>query len=150
MNPLQRALIDKARHDHGFKYVLRADDDAVHLASARHRAHIRVVQQNGLYNLAIISSNPRPLSAELSRTFLSTHQSGANFVVSSHSDLVRFIQRAAELAHALPNQTVDDFEAKLEDELATFPAELIKGTEVERLVRQRVGQQTFRQAMLQY
>ena len=59
MNPLQRALIDKAGHDHGFEYVLRADDDAVHLASARHRAQIRVVQQDGLYNLEIISSNGR-------------------------------------------------------------------------------------------
>jgi len=35
-------------------------------------------------------------------------------------------------------------------ELAQFPAEVVRSTEVERLVRQRVGQQTFRQAMLDY
>ncbi|MDT8427379.1 MAG: hypothetical protein RQ757_01275, partial [Pseudomonadales bacterium] len=56
------------------------------------------------------------------------------------------LRRVAELAHALPNQAVRDFDAMLENELDELPAAL-RGTEVERLVRQRVGQQAFRSAM---
>ena len=35
MNPLQRALIEKAGHDNGFEYVLPGDAQHVALASAR-------------------------------------------------------------------------------------------------------------------
>jgi|GEM_PF-3017880 hypothetical protein len=45
----------------------------------------------------------------------------------------------AELAHALPDQVAQDYQAILQQELAQLPDEL-KNTEVERLVRQRVGQ----------
>lgn len=149
MNPLQRALIEKAGHDHGFEYVLPAEPDAVNLASARHRARVRITQQNGRYALNFSSPNADRLRAELGRSFPDA-RADAGFVALDETRLSRLLRRAAALARALPNQAVVDFAAKLDKELAQFPAELIRGTEVERLVRQRVGQQTFRQAMLEY
>ena len=41
MNPLQRALIEKAGHDNGFEYVLPGDAQHVVLASSRHPAPSR-------------------------------------------------------------------------------------------------------------
>ena len=43
MNPLQRALIEKLGHDHGFEHVLASDSAAVELASARHAATATVL-----------------------------------------------------------------------------------------------------------
>ena len=43
MNLLQRALIEKLGHDHGFEHVLASDSVAVVLVSARHAAAAKVV-----------------------------------------------------------------------------------------------------------
>jgi hypothetical protein len=149
MNPLQRALIEKAGNDHGFEYVLPSDDGAVNLASARHPAQVRITSSDGQFSLAFTSPATGLLSVELARSFLAFPRSGENFVALNLDALAQLLRRAAELAHALPNQAVQDFEANLKQELEQLPAEL-KNTEVERLVRQRVGQQAFRSAMLDY
>ncbi|GHU27789.1 hypothetical protein AGMMS50256_08410 [Betaproteobacteria bacterium] len=47
------------------------------------------------------------------------------------------------------SQVVEDYRTAAEVELAKLP-DSIKGTEIERLVRQRVGQDRFRHAMLDY
>ena len=57
---------------------------------------------------------------------------------------------AAALSQALPNQAVSAFEAQLQAELSSMPAADSENTEVQRMVRQRVGQQAYRQAMLGY
>jgi len=150
MNPLQRALIEKTGNDHGFEYVLPADETAVHLASARHRAQVRIMPKEGRFALVFSSTGSGLLCAELARSFPAAARSGSSFVAADQDALARLLRRAAELAHSLPNQAAEVFEAKLKAELTKFPAELIQGTEVERLVRQRVGQQTFRDAMLDY
>lgn len=150
MNPLQRALIEKAGNDHGFEYVLPGEESAVHLASARHRAKVRIVPKDELFALAFSSTRSSLLCAELARSFPAATQPGGSFVAADQDALARLLRRAAELAHSLPNQAAEIFEAKLKAELAKFPPDLIQGTEVERLVRQRVGQQTFRNAMLDY
>lgn len=150
MNPLQRALIEKAGHDHGFEYVLPGAESVVHLASARHRAQVLIVPNEGRFALTFPSSGSALLGSELARSFPAAGHFGEGFIAADQDALAKLLRRAAALAQALPNQAVQDFEAKLKAELAQFPAELIRGTEVERLVRQRVGQQTFRQAMLDY
>ncbi|MGR9053573.1 MAG: HNH endonuclease, partial [Gammaproteobacteria bacterium] len=48
------------------------------------------------------------------------------------------------------NQLSIDYEKQVKDELAHFPNAEIKATEIERIVRQRIGQQKFREAMLEY
>ena len=149
MNPLQRALIEKAGHDHGFEYVLPVADVRVTLASARHRAQVSIQDSEGHYTLAFTSPASSLLSAELSRSLPAVARSADSFMASDQDTLAQLLRRAAELAHALPNQAMQDFAATLQEELAQLPAEL-QNTEVERLVRQRVGQQAFRSAMLDY
>lgn len=149
MNQLQRALIEKAGNDHGFEYVLSADDTAVNLASARHRAQVRISYSDGQFSLFFTSPSTVLLNAELTRTFIALPRAGDNFLAPTQDALAQLLRRAAELAHALPNQAVQDFDANLKQELEQLPAEF-RNTEVERLVRQRVGQQAFRSAMMDY
>ncbi|MEA3412525.1 MAG: HNH endonuclease [Pseudomonadota bacterium] len=150
MNPLQRALIEKAGHDHGFEYILPGAEDAVRLASARHNAQVHIVPIEGGFDLTFSSSGQAQLIAELARSFPAAVRASTGFNATNERELARFLRRGADLARALPNQAAVDFEARLKEELTQFPASLIHGTEIERLVRQRVGQQTFRQAMLDY
>ncbi|MEE4239718.1 MAG: hypothetical protein V2I51_23600 [Anderseniella sp.] len=90
------------------------------------------------------------MEAALARSFPEAVRRGHAFVAGGQDDLVRFLRRAAALARALTNRAELDFETEVEEALAALPPDLIRGTEVERLVRQRVGQQTFRQAMMAY
>lgn len=99
MNPLKRALIEKAGHDNGFENVLPSGGPGVELGSARHPAKVSVTASGDGFWGAI--------------------QSGS-------TALARWLRRAAK--HTAAAQT----------------------TEVQRMVRQRVGQQAYRQAMLDY
>lgn len=148
MNPLQRALIEKLGHDQGFEHVLASDPAGVVLASARHSASAKVVAQPaGGYVLHLLTDTPA-LLPEMSRTF--AQQGGAGgFFAESEARLAALLRRAAGLARALPSQAAQDFEVSVASQLAQLPAG-IGGTEVERLLRQRVGQQKFREAMLDY
>ena len=149
MNSLERALIEKAGNNHGFEYVLPGEDQAVKLASARHRAQVRIAPLAGRFLLTFASPAADLLNAELMRGFPALAGGKAGFVATTQDEVARLLRRAAELAHALPNQAALDFEATLDAELARLPGEL-RGTEVERWVRQRLGQQAFRGAMLDY
>lgn len=149
MNPLQRALIEKAGNDHGFEYVLPTTEGDVNLGSARHPAQACIALDAGRFVVAFSSPASTLLNAELARSFPALPRSGERFYAPDQDALAGLLRRAAELAHALPNQAQQDFAASLSEELAKLP-EAIKGTEVERMVRQRIGQQAFRNAMLDY
>lgn len=148
MNLLQRALIEKLGHDHGFEHVLASDSVAVVLVSARHAAAAKVVAPPaGGYRVHFMADTPA-LLPEMSRSF-GTQSVGTDFVAESEAALATLLRRAAGLARALPSQAAQDYEASVVTQLAQLPTGL-GGTEVERLVRQRVGQQKFREAMLDY
>lgn len=148
MNPLQRALVEKAGHDHGFEHVLESGPDGVVLASARHatRALVAAQVKNG-YLLRLLSNTPA-LQPEMRRSF-SRQSLPDGFAADTEAGLAALLRRAAGLARALPSQVAQDFEATVAGHLAQLPLG-VGGTEVERLVRQRVGQQKFRGAMLDY
>lgn len=150
MNLLQRALVEKAGHDGGFEHVLPSSDfEHVLLGSARHRAEVRV-QSVGLgFEVGLDRCQPA-LPDELARSFPGAQLDGRHFKLTDEAALVRWLQRASSLAQALPNQAVATFEAQVQAELAALESTTAKNTEVQRLVRQRVGQQAFRQAMLDY
>lgn len=148
MNLLQRSLIEKAGHDHGFEHVVASEPDGVLLASARHAATAQVVAQPaGGYLLRLRAETPA-LMPEMRRSF-SQQDQDEGFAADTIASLTSLLRRAAGLARALPSQAADDYEAMVASQLAQLPANLDK-TEVERLVRQRVGQQKFREAMLDY
>ncbi len=150
MNILQRALIEKTGHENGFENILPNLDDEVLLGSARHRAQVAISFEGGKWLLEVNSAVPRLLPSELVRSFTSIPLQNGKFVVSTIDELAKLLRRAAKLAQALPNQAATDFECKVQEELAKFPANTIKGTEVERMIRQRIGQNAFRNAMLNY
>jgi hypothetical protein len=149
MNPLQRALIEKAGHDNGFENVLPSGGLGVELGSARHPAQVTVTaSEDGFWGA--IKSGSATLAQELARTFPMSGIPAQGFVLTTEAVLAKWLRRAAALSQALPNQAVVAFEAQLQQELAAMPADAAQNTEVLRMVRQRVGQQAYRQAMLDY
>ena len=149
MNPLQRALIEKAGHDNGFENVLPSGGPGVELGSARHPAKVSVTaSEDGFWGA--IRSGSATLAQELARAFPLSGVPAQGFALATEAVLARWLRRAAVLSQALPNQAVVAFEAQLQQALAAMPAAAAQTTEVQRMVRQRVGQQAYRQAMLDY
>jgi predicted restriction endonuclease len=87
---------------------------------------------------------------ELERSFNLWPRDGVAFVAATDADLAQWLNRASTLAHSLPNQAVVDFDTEVQSALAALSTSDILNTEVHRLVRQRVGQDRYRQAMLAY
>jgi putative restriction endonuclease len=149
MTPLQRALIEKAGHDNGFEHVLPATTGTVHLGSARQPAKVSVSLVPQGYALTLVQGPPT-LLPELVRNFAQWPRAGQAWVVDGDGALAQFFRRTAELAQSLPNQAAVDFDAQVQQALAALPSTDLQSTEVQRLVRQRVGQDRYRQAMLSY
>jgi len=142
---LTRSLIAKSGYDCGFEYVTAETNSGLILASAGHPTALEVDLVGRFFGIRVVKGNPS-LVGELRSHFPAEH---ARFSCDNIEQLRALLRRAAELAQSLPNQAQSDFETALAVELDKLPV-AIKGTEVERLVRQRVGQQTFRSAMLDY
>lgn len=145
MNTLERALIEKAGHEHGWENVLESRGELVLLASARHRARASITQTEG--STWSVDLPGGRLTRELARSLQIEAAADGHFVVASMDALAKLLRRAAELAHSLPDQAVVNFRQRLKSTLAGIPA---GGTEVERIVRQRVGQDAFRDALINY
>lgn len=157
MNLLQRALIEKAGHDNGFEHVLSAVTEGwVALGSARHPVEVMVkAAPDGL--AAKLSRCQPSLPGELTRSFPEAEQRsdgndppGTAFTLPTEAALARWLRRAAAQAQALPDQAMTAFDAQVQAALAELEPGAAKNTEVQRMVRQRVGQQAFRHAMLDY
>lgn len=149
MNPLERALLEKAGHDHGFENVLGSASDAVLLSSARHPATATIRPCETGWVIAFASPTGNLLLTELTRSLPDVAGAEDGLVAPDRDTLTRVLRRASALARALPDQAEQAYSDELTSSLDLLPAAL-RGTEVERLVRQRVGQQTFRNAMLDY
>lgn len=148
MNPLQRTIIEKTGHDNGFEHVLSSADDAVTLASARHRSRAVVTALAEGFEVRFQAATPA-LLRELLRGFQLWAGADDVFRVPTLADLAALLRRAASLSQALPNQAVRDYHTAVAQAVAELPAEN-RGTEVERLMRQRVGQARYRDALLTY
>lgn len=147
MNPLQLALIEKCGNDNGFEYVLESDAFAVSMASALHPARVTVGVACGVYQ-AVFQPASATLLLELRRGYPRA-SGGDRFEVPNEAALAALLRRAASLARVLPNQAATDYLREVDAVLAALPAGLA-GTEIERSVRQRIGQNRFREAMLGY
>jgi len=147
-NPLQRALIEKAGHDNGFEHVLPSAGDVVTLASARHRSQVVVTALAGGFYVRFQPATSA-LLPELLRSFQPWAEASDVFFVPTLADLAALLRRATCLSQALPNQAVRDYHTAVAQAVDTLPAGS-RGTEVERLIRQRVGQERYRVALLAY
>ena len=145
MNPLQRAIIEKSGQEHGWECSLDGAADAVVLGSARHRARVKIVHTDGSRWEVDLANGL--LAEELSRSFPNIARHDSVFDALSLDDLSRILRRTAELAQSLPNQAELTYATRLKDALAELGP---MTTEVERIVKQRIGQDTFRQALMDY
>lgn len=149
MNSLERSLVEKAGYDSGFENIVSSSADEVILASARHPSKVSIFKVGSQYEVQLSSLKSATLHEELRRSFSDLTESGSSFLVPTEEQLAKLLRRAASLSQALPNQAAKDYKALLDEELKALPPEA-RGTEIERLVRQRVGQQSYRAAMMEY
>jgi hypothetical protein len=147
MNPLQRTIIEKTGNDNGFEHVVASDLSGVTLASAHHANRVLVGLDSGAYQVRFQTSSSA-LLPELQRSFPATQEADA-FQVATEADLAALLRRAASLSRSLPSQAPNDYQQAVAAELAELPTG-IAGTEVERMIRQRVGQNKFRDALMDY
>jgi len=147
MNILERSLIEKAGCEHGWENVIESDDSLVALASARHPAQVTIrPQPSGSGWLVEVPAGL--IRQELIRDWPDACAAGTGaFGVKDISQLALLLRRTAELAQSLPNQAALKYREAVAKELDKIK---VNATEIECLVRQRVGQDTFRQALMDY
>lgn len=146
MNIFIRALIEKTAIEHGWENVLRSTSEEIVIASSRHQAQARITPDRHL-NRWMVELPEGLLQQELSRSFPLLPKIGCSFGVDDYARLALLLHRSAELTLSLPNQAAVIFVQKVKQELAEITS---FDTEVERIIKQRVGQDTFRQAQLDY
>jgi len=146
MNVLERALVEKAGREHGWENVVESVEVRVVLGSARHRGRATVTAASGTSGWQLTLPDGR-LVRELARSLPGLANGAGGFDAPDIDTLAALLRRAAELSLALPDQAARTFRERAGKELDRLAD---KGTEVERLVRQRVGQDVFREALLDY
>ena len=133
MTPLERIRVEKAAADCGFeREAVLNEYGQLELRSATFPevVFVRLATPLGYQLMASVPS-------------LFTGSSGdGELLVESIEQLYHALQQAAATARTMPNRVADQFRAKTQ----TLP----KTTEAERLVVQRVGQDLFRSALLDY
>jgi hypothetical protein len=147
MDSLERALIEKAGYGHGFENVRESTPERVVLSSARHRAEACVTRgdagADGSWHVAFPQG---PSQTELVRTLPEIPFQNGGFGPLEERALSRLLRRAAELACALPNHAAEEYRK----ESARIEASPPSATEAVRLTKQRMGQDLYRQALLDY
>ena len=145
MNTLERTLIEKAGYAHGWENVRESTPERVVMYSARHKAeaHITPTDKAMIWQVTFPKDPP---TAELARSLPEQHTGGDTFQAAGEASLGRLLRRAAELAMSLPSQAAEHY-AK---EIAKIDASPPSTTEALRLVKQRVGQNLFRAALMDY
>lgn len=132
MTPLDRLRIEKAAADCGFEMTPLERDGGLELRSARFPERL-LVQPTGSSALTVSASIAGLLDSV----------DGADIVtVDGFGALYDVLRTAAAHARTLPNRVADAFRR----ETAGMP----RSTEAERVVVQRVGQNLFRSALLDY
>lgn len=132
MTPLERVRIEKAAADCGFEMTPLERAGGLELRSARFLETL-LVQPTGSSTLTVSASSAGLLDSV----------DGADIVnVDGFGALYDVLRTAAAHARTLPNRVADAFRR----ETAGMP----RSTEAERVVVQRVGQNLFRTALLDY
>ena len=147
MDSLERALIEKAGYGHGFENVRESTPEGVVLFSARHRAEACVSRGDAGADGSWHAAFPQgPSQTELVRTLPEIPFQNGAFGPLEERALSRLLRRAAELACALPNHAAEEYRR----ESARIEAAPPSATEAVRLTKQRMGQDLYRQALLDY
>jgi len=132
MTPLERIRLEKAAADCGFdRTTVLNEKGELELRSA-HFPEVVYLRSEGTAGFRVAASVPALLDCV----------TGDASMVGGVEHLYAVLQHASAVARALPNRVADQYRRKTVD--------LPRTTEAERLVVQRVGQDLFRQALLDY
>jgi putative restriction endonuclease len=147
MNSLERSLIKKAGYDNGWEVVINEDVEQVVLGSAHHsaRAIIAPFPPKDLWTIII---TPKAIHDEIARVCPPFCITDEHFGAISERDLCYVLGQCARLAQSLPDEPCRRFDKAVAEELANVA--VTSATEVERLVRQRVGQNIYRESLMEY
>lgn len=132
MTTVDRLRIEKAAADCGFEMTPVIRDGTLELRSARFPETVFV--QPVAPNTLVVSAS--------STSLLKGNDGSGIVMVEGFADLYDVLRTAASHARTLPNRVADAFRREV--------ADLPRATEAERLVVQRVGQNLFRAALLDY
>jgi len=132
MTPLDRVRIEKAAADCGFEITPLEVAGGLTLRSARFPETVSVAQEDG-GAFRITASNPLLLVNE---------DAGAAVRIAGYSDLYAALKMASARARTLPDRVADQFKKAV----SGMPS----ATEAERQIIQRIGQDLFRTALLDY
>lgn len=133
MTPLQRSRLEKAAADCGFELTPELQGNGVVLRSAQFPEAIFIQP---------LDDSSFVLRADSTAVLGGPGGVGASAQVDGYDALYGALERAAATARTLPNRIAEQFH--------NVVASLPRSTEAERLVVQRVGQQLFRDALLDY
>jgi putative restriction endonuclease len=144
MNPLDRTRLEKALADHGFDLTPVVEGGWVVGRSTLHPVAVGI-RQNADASIMVRTWDAN-LGAAMVRegmAFVPGDESQAwEFRCPDYQDFYRVLGRYAALARSLPNHVAARF--------AIATAKLPTTTEAERLVVQRIGQNLFREALIDY
>lgn len=146
MNLLERSLIEKAGYANGWENVRESTPERVVMFSARHKAEAHVAPptiQGGPWQVAFPYG---PSVKELCHSLPEMLDADGDFQALGEGSLGKLLRRAAELAMSLPNKPAGLFA----EVVAKIEAQPPTTTEALRIVKQRIGQNLFRQALMEY
>lgn len=135
--------LEKAAHDSGFEMIVyEADGDVARLASADAALRPTVRPEGESW---CVTFNDAAVARSLADEGRFANREGERFRVAGIGDLTALLSRAWRLSRALPTAPLHRFEAAV-----AGPEDPGFRTEVERMVRQRRGQDIFRDALMDY
>lgn len=145
MNYLERTTIERTGYSHGWENVLESTAERVIMFSARHKseAHVSATLVAPVWQVTFPQGPP---TSELTRSLPELHQGNGIFHAPGEVPLGHLLRRAAELAMSLPNQAAERYAV----EIAAIETDLPTTTEILVFVKQRRGQDLFRQALMDY
>jgi putative restriction endonuclease len=144
LSPILVSRLEKAATDNGFDQALAPDGEWLVFASTQCPLRVWLSGRDDGALLAVFSrQNVASALSEYGGSTIVPVPNGTVSVCSvpDGSTLHRLLRRAFQLSRALPNELLHTFEKQV--------AALPRTTEVERLVVQRVGQDLFREGLLE-
>jgi len=145
LTPVNITRLEKAAVDNGFDLDRGRQGDWLVFASSRVPLQIRLAAaEESLFAVAFSRADVADALADIGNLFAEPLPEGAVAALSAKDPqgLHRLVRRAFQLARSLPDEP---FKAFLEK-----TAGLPRSTEAERLVIQRVGQEIFRDRLMDY
>lgn len=141
MNLSQQIELEKAANDGGFEIIEPQSDGSVVLGSSDVEARLIVIADEAGF---LVSIDDASLTREMATEGRYEQAGPQSFVARRPEYLAALIRRAWQLSRALPDAPLKRFEDALSHVGEEFR------TEVEALVRRRIGQTEFRAGLLDY